>query len=174
MKIVRLVALFLLALAAAPAMAASTLIPMPVSMIPHDGEFRIADSTIVEGKGKTAATAAFLARSLGLKSGARGSIRLKLVSKSALPNPEAYRLSVTTREIGIEASDARGLFYGVQTLRQLATKRTDGSYSVPAIEIINSTRSFSDVGSDPPTLNTCPLLMSVAPARRNASAASST
>jgi hexosaminidase len=140
LKIVRLVALFLLALAAAPAMASSTLIPKPVSMIPHDGEFRIAGSTIVEGKGKAAATAAFLARSLGLKSGARGSIRLKLVSKSALPNPEAYRLSVTTREIGIEASDARGLFYGAQTLRQLATKRTDGSYSVPGIEISDEPR----------------------------------
>ena len=130
MKAVRLVALFLLAMAAEPAMAAPPLIPMPVSMIPHDGQFRIADSTIVEGKGKAAPTAAYLANSLGLKSGTRGTIRLKLVSKSVLPNSEAYRLSVTLREVRIEASDPRGLFYGAQTLRQLVDNR-----SIAAVDI---------------------------------------
>jgi len=87
MMFVRLVALFLLAMAAEPAMAALPLIPMPVSMIPHDGQFRIADATIVEGKGTAAPTAAYLARTLGLKSGERGSIRLKLVPKGVLPKP---------------------------------------------------------------------------------------
>lgn len=135
MKIVRLVALFLLSLVAVPASAAPALIPMPVSMTPHDGQFRIANSTIVEGKGKTAPTAAFLANSLGLKSGTRGSIQLKLVPKSALPNPEAYRLSVTPREIVIEASDPRGLFYGVQTLRQLVENR-----SIAAVDIRDEPR----------------------------------
>ena len=135
MKAVRLVALFLLAMAAEPAMAAPPLIPMPVSMIPHDGQFRIADSTIVEGKGKAAPTAAYLANSLGLKSGTRGTIRLKLVSKSALPNPEAYRLSVTASDVRIDASDPRGLFYGAQTLRQLVDNR-----SIAAVEITDAPR----------------------------------
>ena len=48
---------------------------------------------------------------------------------------EAYRLSVTPREIRIEASDPRGLFYGAQTLRQLVTKAPDGSLNVPSVEI---------------------------------------
>jgi hexosaminidase len=135
MKAVRLVALFLLAMAAEPAMAAPPLIPMPVSMIPNDGQFRIADATIVEGKGTAAPTAAYLARTLGLKSGAGGSIRLKLVPKGVLPNPEAYRLSVMPREVRIEASDPRGLFYGAQTLRQLVDNR-----SIGAVEITDAPR----------------------------------
>lgn len=135
MKIVRLVALFLLSLVAVPASAAPALIPMPVSMIPHDGQFRIANSTIVEGKGKAAPTAAYLAKTLGLKSSSRGSIRLKLVASSAFSNPEAYRLSVTPREVVIEASDPRGLFYGAQTLRQLVD-----NHSIVAVEIRDEPR----------------------------------
>jgi hexosaminidase len=135
MKIVRLVALFLLSLVAVPASAAPALIPMPVSMTPYDGQFRIANSTIVEGKGKAAPTAAYLAKTLGLKSRSRGSIRLKLVASSAFPNPEAYRLSVTPREVVIEASDPRGLFYGAQTLRQLVD-----NHSIIAVEIRDEPR----------------------------------
>lgn len=135
MKFVQLVALFLLAPVAVPASAAPALIPMPVSMTAYDGQFQLTNSTIVEGKGKAAPTAAYLANLLGLKSGTRGTIRLKLVSKSALPNPEAYRLSVTASDVRIDASDPRGLFYGAQTLRQLVDNR-----SIAAVEITDAPR----------------------------------
>src|SRR5690606_25361863 len=45
-------------------------------------------------------------------------------------NPEAYTLEVTPERITIKANDARGYFYGVQTIRQLLP---------PSIEIANST-----------------------------------
>jgi hexosaminidase len=135
MNIVRLVALFLLALVAVPASAAPALSPLPVSMTAHDGQFQLTPSTIVEGRGKAAPTAAYLANSLDLKSGARGSIRLRLVTKSAFPNPEAYRLSVMPSDVLIEASDPRGLFYGAQTLRQLIDNR-----SIATVEIRDEPR----------------------------------
>ena len=142
MKIVRL-SLFVCALfAAEPAVAAPALIPMPAAMTPQEGEFPITGDTVVEGKGKASKTAAYLANALRLKQGSRGSskIRLKLVGKTAVTGPEAYRLSVTPREIRIEASDPRGLFYGAQTLSQLVEKSEAGSRKVAAVKISDSPR----------------------------------
>jgi hexosaminidase len=142
MKIVGL-SLFLCALfAAEPVLAAPALIPKPAAMTPHEGEFQITADTLVEGKGKAAGTAAFVASALNLKAGSRGSskIRLQLVGKSSMAGPEAYHLSVTPREIRIEASDARGLFYGAQTLSQLVEKSEAGSRKIAAVEIADSPR----------------------------------
>src|SRR4051794_15392849 len=114
--------LLLLFLPASVALAHPALIPMPVSMVQSDGEFRITQQTVVAGDGR-AETAAYLAKALGLKQGKRGAsrIRLQRVSDRIVPGAEAYRLSVTRAEVLIQASDPRGLFYGAQTLRQLIT-----------------------------------------------------
>lgn len=135
MNLVRLSLLLLFALIPAAAGAAPALIPMPASMLEHDGEFRITGSTIVEGKGPAAPTAAYLTKALGLE-GRKGNSRIRLQLVKSVQSPEAYRLRVSPKEIRIEASDARGLFYGAQTLRQLVTKER----TVPAIDINDSPR----------------------------------
>jgi hexosaminidase len=143
MKFVSWSCLFLFALLGMePVVAAPALIPMPASMTPHEGEFRMTGDTVVEGKGKASKTATYVANALGLKEGSTGpsKIRLVLVGKSSLPGPEAYRLTVTPREIRIEASDARGLFYGAQTLSQLVEKGDAGSRKVAAVAIADSPR----------------------------------
>jgi hexosaminidase len=124
-----------LILNAGAALAAPALIPMPVSVVPHRGEFRITDQTLIDSK--DAPTAAFLAQALDLKANARGGsrIRLQLVSDKLISGPEAYHLSVSNKGILIEASDPRGLFYGAQTLRQLVKKDTKGVRSVGAIDV---------------------------------------
>jgi hexosaminidase len=129
-------------LIAAPAVADPALIPQPASMELHRGEFRITSHTIVAGDGAAAATASYLASALGLGDRGRGGaqIRLELVPASAVPGPEAYRLSVTPRSVRIVASDPRGLFYGAQTLLQLAAVKADGARVVPALEISDSPR----------------------------------
>ena len=117
------------------------LIPMPASVAWQGGEFPITVRTAVEGQGAAAPTAAFLARTLGLKGSKGGSrIRLILVSDKAIPGEEAYRLTVSGKEIRIQASNARGLFYGAQTLRQLVTRTSSGSRTVPAVDISDSPR----------------------------------
>jgi hexosaminidase len=121
----------------AAALAHPALIPMPTSVAWHDGNVPITGGTTIEGRGKAAATAAYLARALGLKPTGRGSskIRLSFVSATKIANPEAYRLRAAGNEILIEASDPRGLLYGAQTLRQLFANG-----SVPSVDISDTPR----------------------------------
>jgi hexosaminidase len=117
------------------------LIPMPTFVEWHDGDIPITAKTVVEGRSGAAATAAYLARALGIKQVGNGSsrIRLTLVARDKIEGPEAYHLRASGKEIVIEASDPRGLFYGAQTLRQLVTGASSAR-SVPKVEIRDEPR----------------------------------
>ena len=52
------------------------LIPMPSSVTWKDGHTTLGADTVVDGRGKAASTAAFLARELGLRQGNRGASRI--------------------------------------------------------------------------------------------------
>lgn len=138
-------ALFSIALlgqtAADAAASRPALIPLPVSVKWRDGTVPITGGTVVEANGAAAPTGTFLARIMGLKPGHTGSsrIRLAIVPAATIPGPEAYHLRAGSKDVLIEASDPRGLFYGVQTLRQLVTGKAD-SRTVPAVEISDAPR----------------------------------
>ena len=57
-----------------------------------------------------------------------------------LPSPESYTLSVTPQQIQIRATSGAGLFYGMQTLLQLAQPSGAGSYSIASVEIEDTPR----------------------------------
>ena len=135
--------LALLVLASFPALAAPPpLIPMPTSVGWRQGGFAITPNTVVEGRGAAATTADYAAKALGLKRGSarRPRISLAIVPSAIVPGDESYRLSSTSNDVRIEASDPRGLFYGVQTLRQLVTAGPDGSRVLPNVEIRDAPR----------------------------------
>jgi len=139
--VVALVFLGLATQAGAAPPARPALIPLPTSVTWLDGEVRLTSGTKIEGREAAAPTAAFLSQSLGIKPGkGAGRIRLLLVPAGKMPGPEAYHLRATGKEILIEASDPRGLFYGVQTLRQLVTAKADGLRTVPSVEIRDAPR----------------------------------
>jgi hexosaminidase len=98
--------------------------------------------TVVEGRGASQPTAAYLLQALGLKGGGRGSslIRLSLVPRSKIENPEGYHLRAEGTQVLIEASDPRGLFYGTQTLRQLIETKPGGARFVAAADIHDAPR----------------------------------
>jgi hexosaminidase len=138
---VALVFVGLAAQAGAASAARPALIPLPTSVTWLDGEVRLTSGTKIEGVGAAEPTAAFLSQSLGIKPGkGAGRIRLDLVPAGKMPGPEAYHLRATGKEILIEASDPRGLFYGAQTLRQLVTAKADGIQTVPSVEIRDAPR----------------------------------
>jgi hexosaminidase len=113
------------------------LIPLPTSVAWRSGSVPIGADTLVEGRGQAASTARYVAQALGLKQTGHGAsrIRLSLVPKSRIANPEGYHLRAAGSDILIEASDPRGLFYGAQTLRQLVANG-----SVPRVDISDAPR----------------------------------
>jgi len=133
----RLLVLLTLCLPAGSAFAHPALIPLPTSVAWQEGNVPIDTATVVEGRGDAAPTAVYLARELGLKQGSRGAshVRLALVPRSKMPNPEAYHLRAVGNHVLIEASNSRGLFYGAQTLRQLISKG-----AVPGVDIYDAPR----------------------------------
>lgn len=57
----------------------------------------------------------------------------------SVPGPEAYRLEITPRQARLAAGTPAGLFYGVQTLRQLLFQARPGG-ALPCLKIADSPR----------------------------------
>jgi hexosaminidase len=56
----------------------------------------------------------------------------------SIKGDEAYRLSVTSRGVIIQASSEKGLFWGVQTLRQLLPLQHGSPVAIPAVQIVDA------------------------------------
>ncbi|NNF57428.1 MAG: family 20 glycosylhydrolase [Rhodothermaceae bacterium] len=75
-----------------------------------------------------------------------GAIVLALTDRADVQAPEAYALTVEPAGVRIEAGTAAGLFYGVQTLRQLLPPEVEysaariGPLDVPAVVILDAPR----------------------------------
>lgn len=77
----------------------------------------------------------------GKKKDTQNMLSLLITEKNhQLPSPESYTLSVTPQQILIRATSGAGLFYGVQTLLQLAQPSGAGSYSIASVEIEDTPR----------------------------------
>ncbi|HSE28445.1 MAG TPA: family 20 glycosylhydrolase [Gemmatimonadales bacterium] len=147
-------ALALAALLQAPAdTTALPIIPTPARVERRTGAFTLPAGARVRLRGRkdaaATAVAAYADSLLGAALGpapagarpARGAIVLRLDAASGTASREAYRLEVGTGGVVISATDPAGLFYGVQTLRQLLpspSRRADPA--VPAVLIEDSPR----------------------------------
>jgi hexosaminidase len=115
---------------AAPNPQTPGIIPRPVSVRYSEGFFTITPDTLVVAKDKAAAEAKKLIDTLSPAMGYRlklavrskpreRAIRFELSDKLPQIGNEGYTLDVTEKNIVIRANRPAGLFYGIQTLRQL-------------------------------------------------------
>lgn len=131
-----------------------SIIPEPVSVNIGNGSFSLKNKAVVQSvsfDGAADAVADLLINSLKATGYSFGKdanavnpdIRLAILSTpDAEIGKEGYKLSVRTSGVTIEANEAAGLFYGVQTLLQLLPKEIESkqvvnglTWSIPVVNI---------------------------------------
>ncbi len=123
---------------------AINVIPHPNKLITKDGSYTIRENTTLFYSTKAEATANYLRHELfpaaklhSIKKVPKGKsgIILELIPAQTETSTESYQLSVTKNLIHIRAASNTGLFYGIQTLRQLINERM-----IPCVEIEDTPR----------------------------------
>ncbi len=134
------------------------LIPRPFSMQGHEGRFRLSPSTCVAASGVATNEARKLVEALAPALGfrmkwveqpaARDCIALEIeASMRERLGEEGYELDVRPERVVVRAPAPAGLFYAIQTLRQLlppavcGSERAEGvAWEVPAVQIVDHPR----------------------------------
>lgn len=138
-------------------------IPAPAQVRPADGvRFALsADTPIMTSAGEAAGVGEYLAQLWRTSTGyplpvtvadavpPDGAVSLLLTDAPAEVGAEGYTLDVTATGVTVRAQTAAGLFWGVQTLRQLMPARSttvhsdssgEGSWTVPGGQIVDQPR----------------------------------
>jgi hexosaminidase len=131
------------------------IIPKPVNLEPAAGTFEITPETTILSDEPNQESATYLGKLIAPPNGGsisifqgsepvRGSIHLKIDPGLENLSEEGYNLTVKTDSIIISASNPKGIFYGIQTLRQLLPFEIENrnpipgfSWRVPCCQIID-------------------------------------
>lgn len=126
-KHLSLLVLMLMACMGLAAQQPVSIIPLPQSLVQHQGSYQLTAKTAVSYSPQLEEQASWLAHLLRQSTGwdlrllqgpRKGGISLTL-DTVAVPQPEAYSLQVTPKEICIKAHDQAGAFYALQSMLQL-------------------------------------------------------
>jgi hexosaminidase len=129
-----------------------SIIPQPTKMTMLEGQFELLENASISASAEALEKAQQLARflrpatgfTLSVVEGSSGTIHLELDAK--IVDTEAYELKVSSSSVKIKASSEAGLFYGIQSLRQLfsakifSESRVETSWTLPCLEIEDAPR----------------------------------
>jgi hexosaminidase len=131
-----------LVLASASAIAEITIIPKPQQIETGEGSYRLDAQTGIDAPegARAQQIVAFLREAVHEQTGitlsrSKHAHGIVLAIDPTVKGEEAYRLLVTPRGVIIQASSDKGLFWGVQTLRQLLPLKHASSVEIPAVHI---------------------------------------
>ena len=124
------------------ASAAVAIVPQPQSVVEHPGQFVLSSDTVIVADHGAKAEARYLADRLAPATGWRLPVQtfgwfapqrivLSLDAKPAEVGTEGYLLSVTPQRVTLRAARPAGIFYGIQTLRQLLPPQIERQQPVP-------------------------------------------
>ena len=133
------------------------IIPLPSQITLTGGLFELNDRTVIQADKDLAKAAEQLRNYLSPATGfllpskyrlsGKNIIELKISEGSSELGDEGYKIKVTEKKIQIAAYDARGIFWGIQTLRQLLPVEIlrdalvdNVRWKVPCIEIVDQPR----------------------------------
>jgi hexosaminidase len=141
-----------------PAPPAIAVIPRPESLTVGRGRFAITATTVIYADAASADIARRFAASLAPATGltipvrvgaasAASGIVLKRDTRLTRLNEEGYELTVTARLLTVRARERAGVFYGLQTVRQMlppeifrAARVDSMTWTIPAVRIVDRPR----------------------------------
>jgi hexosaminidase len=122
------------------------IVPMPRHMVRQPGALLLGNSITIGARGNAALAASKVLASAFARLGADAQVTddgspatIRLSDRASAPElgGEGYRLSVTASGIDITANSGAGLFYGVQTLEQLASDDGVRLRPIPLVRIVD-------------------------------------
>ena len=135
-------AALLLATGMAQAAQPARVIPAVQDMTAADGTLALPRTLTIaypqELEGEGTLLAQYLHDDFGIRAAVgkgNAAISLSLDPALSFPQEHGYTLRVSGTDVRIAAKDATGVFYGIQTLRQLVTMEADGRCTVPRVSI---------------------------------------
>ena len=128
------------------------IIPKPLHLEPSQGRFLIQDKTHIVGDAILSNEMSYLAEMLRIATGStiktsnntndyQKNNSITLLLDASLPEEESYVLTVTYDKVIISGKSATGIFYGIQSLRQLmpstieSNQENNTPITIPAVRI---------------------------------------
>ncbi len=124
------------------------IIPTPLSVREAEGTFVLDPKSGIVYEAEFRAEADYLAKMMGkvfgkevlTAQGTTGVAGVRLLKDASIKGKEAYRLQIDQNGVVISAGTATGIFYGIQSLRQLLPLTAKGTATLPVILVSDEPR----------------------------------